>query len=194
MHILGLLGMPRRIYTYPEGLGWGTNNLIITIGAYVLAFGFLLFIWNVVVSLRSGRLAGPNPWDGDSLEWVTPSPPPPFNFVVIPTIASRSPLWEDRLNESELRSSLDRGPVLDDGKEVLATTPLDAQPDAILKLPGDSLAPLALSVVLTALFAALMLQTWWFVVIAGVAGLGIVAFWLWPRPRLGQTAGVYHHV
>ena len=110
MHILGLMGMPRRVYTYPEGLGWGTNNLIITIGAYVLAFGFLLFVWNVIVSLRSGRVAGPNPWDGDLLEWATPSPPPPFNFVVIPTIASRSPLWEDRLNESDLRSSLDRGP------------------------------------------------------------------------------------
>ena len=135
MHILGLLGMPRRVYTYPEGMGWDTSNLIITIGAYVLAFGFLLFVWNVVVSLKSGRVAGPNPWDGDSLEWATPSPPPPFNFVVIPTVASRSPLWEDRLRESELRSSIDRGPVLDDGKEVLATTPLDAQPDAILKMP-----------------------------------------------------------
>ncbi len=194
MHILWLMGMPRRIYTYPEGLGWDTNNLIITIGAYVLAFGFLLFVWNVVVSLRRGRLAGPNPWDGDTLEWTTPSPPPPFNFVVIPTVASRSPLWEDRLHDSELRSSIERGPVLDDGKEVLATTPLDAQPDAILKLPGDSLAPLFLGIVITALFAALMLQTWWGVAVAAVAGLGILAFWLWPRPRLGQTAGVYPHV
>lgn len=194
MHILGLLGMPRRVYTYPEGMGWGTDNLIVTIGSYVLALGFLLFVYNVVVSLRSGRLAGPNPWDGDTLEWSTPSPPPPFNFVVIPTVASRSPLWEDRIHDGELRSSIDRGPVLDDGKEVLATTPLDAQPDAILKMPGDSLSPLLLSIVLTALFAALMLLNWWGVVIAGVAGLAVLAYWLWPRDRLGQTAGVYHHV
>lgn len=194
MHILGLLGMPRRVYTYPEGMGWGTSNLIVTIGSYVLAFGFLLFVYNVVVSLRSGRLAGANPWDADSLEWATPSPPPPFNFVVIPTVASRSPLWEDRIHEGDLRSSIGRGLVLDDGKEVLATTPLDAQPDAILKMPGDSLSPLLLSIVLTALFAGLILLNWWAVGIAGIAGLAVLAYWLWPRDQLGQTAGVYHHV
>ncbi len=193
MHILGLMGMPRRIYTYSEGMGWGTNNLIITIGSYVLALGFLLFVYNVVVSLKRGRLAGANPWDADSLEWATPSPPPPFNFVVIPTVASRSPLWEDRIRESKLRSSVDTGPVLDDGKEVLATTPLDAQPDAILKMPGDSLSPLLLSIVMTALFAALMLMNWWAVAVAVLAGLAVIAYWLWPRDRLGQTAGVYHH-
>jgi cytochrome c oxidase subunit I+III len=194
MHLLGLLGMPRRVYTYPAGMGWGTDNLIVTIGAYVLALGFVVFLCNVAVSLRRGALAGANPWDADSLEWSTPSPPPAFNFVVIPTVASRCPLWEDRIDMSPLRSSIDRGPVLDDGKEVLATTPLDAQPDAILKMPGDSLSPLLLSIVLTGLFASLMLLNWWGVLVAAVAGLAILAYWLWPRDRLGQTAGVYHNV
>ena len=99
MHWTGLLGMPRRIYTYPAGLGWETPNLITTVGAFVLAFGILLFLINVFVSLRNGRLAGSNPWDAPSLEWSTPSPPPPYNFPVVPRIASRHPLWESRLGE-----------------------------------------------------------------------------------------------
>ncbi|MBV9758225.1 MAG: cbb3-type cytochrome c oxidase subunit I, partial [Alphaproteobacteria bacterium] len=100
MHIVGLLGMPRRIYTYPAGFGWHALNLIITVGAFLLALGILLFLVNVVVSLRRGGIAGPNPWDAPSLEWATPSPPPPYNFAVIPSVASRHPLWEKRLQEN----------------------------------------------------------------------------------------------
>ena len=81
MHISGLLGMPRRVYTYPENMGWDTLNLITTLGSYLFAIGFLLLIVNVIISLRRGPIAGPNPWDADSLEWATPSPPPPYNFV-----------------------------------------------------------------------------------------------------------------
>ena len=80
--------MPRRVYTYPEGMGWDTLNLITTIGAYIFAIGFLLLLINVVISRRSGAIAGPNPWDAATLEWSMPSPPPPYNFVVIPTVAS----------------------------------------------------------------------------------------------------------
>ena len=112
MHWTGLLGMPRRIYTYPAGLGWETPNLITTVGAFVLAFGILLFLINVFMSLRNGQLAGPNPWDAPSLEWSTPSPPPPYNFPVVPRIASRHPLWESRLGRRppSLRIARRRGP------------------------------------------------------------------------------------
>jgi cytochrome c oxidase subunit I+III len=194
MHILGLLGMPRRVYTYPAGLGWGASNLIVTAGAYLLAVGFMLLLVNVVVSLRKGHIAGPNPWDGDSLEWVTPSPPPPYNFVVIPTVASREPLWEDRLHQGDVRSSVIRGPVLDQGKEVLATTSIDARPNAILKLPEDSLAPLLLAVAVTLAFAGLLLLRPSIVILAGMAALATVAFWLWPRSHLGQTRKTLEHV
>jgi cytochrome c oxidase subunit I len=188
MHIVGLMGMPRRIYTYSPDMGWGTLNLITTIGSYVLALGLLLTLINVLVSLRRGALAAANPWDADSLEWSTPSPPPPFNFVVIPTVASRSPLWESRLQETEFSSTPHRGFVLDHGKETLGTTMLDAVPEVILKMPEDSLMPLLLSLALTVIFAALMTLSWWLLAAAGVVSLILLAVWLWPRAELGQIA------
>ncbi|MBV8911027.1 MAG: cbb3-type cytochrome c oxidase subunit I, partial [Gammaproteobacteria bacterium] len=99
MHLTGLFGMPRRVYTYAPGMGWSVLNLITTIGAFVLALGLLLLLVNVVRSLRRGAIAGANPWDGASLEWSVPSPPPPYNFSVIPIVASRHPLWEGRIEE-----------------------------------------------------------------------------------------------
>jgi cytochrome c oxidase subunit I+III len=128
MHISGLMGMPRRIYTYPAGLGWDTLNLITTIGAFLFAVGIGTFLVNVFISRLSGKPAGANPWDAPTLEWSVPSPPPPYNFAVIPIVASRHPLWEDRLNETSSRSSLHRGYLLDRGRETLATTVLDAEP------------------------------------------------------------------
>ena len=92
MHISGLLGMPRRIYTYPDSMGWDWLNLITTIGSFLFGFGVLLLIYNVVRSMRHGPSAGSNPWDAPTLEWATSSPPPPYNFAVIPVVASRHPL------------------------------------------------------------------------------------------------------
>src|SRR5665213_1109851 len=97
MHLVGLMGMPRRIYSYVPEMGWGPMNLVISLGALLFAAGVLIFVWNVVRSLRNGVPAGDNPWDAPTLEWATSSPPPPYNFAVIPTVASRHPLWEDRL-------------------------------------------------------------------------------------------------
>src|SRR5665811_1346291 len=92
-------------------------------------------------SLRSGTVAGRNPWDAPTLEWSVPSPPPTYNFAVIPVIASRHPLWEDRIASDEQRSSLLRGYRLDHGRETMGTTPIHAHPDLILRMPGDSYAP-----------------------------------------------------
>ena len=94
MHIAGLLGMPRRVYTYPDGMGWGTLNLVETIGAYVLALGLVLVAVNAIRSRFVGEPAGDDPWGGETLEWSTTSPPPPYNFERIPVVASASPMWE----------------------------------------------------------------------------------------------------
>jgi cytochrome c oxidase subunit I len=191
MHISGLLGMPRRVYTYPAGMGWDTLNLITTIGSYVFAAGVVLLLVNVVVSRRRGQAAGPNPWDADSLEWATPSPPPPYNFVVFPAIASRMPLWEDRLQISAFRSSLGRGMILNHGKEIIATTAVDAQPEVILKMPEDSILPLLCAIALTVGFVGALTHIWWLVGLSAVIALALTLIWLWPRDRLAQTADVH---
>ncbi|MBC7484112.1 MAG: cytochrome c oxidase subunit I [Rhizobacter sp.] len=192
MHILGLMGMPRRIYTYPAGMGWGAINMLVTIGAYVFAFGVLLFLINVFKSARKGTGAGANPWDAPSLEWAVPSPPPPYNFSVIPTVASRYPLWEDRMDNHGGHSVTTEGMLLDDGRETIGTTALDAIPDVILRMPSDSLAPLLLTLAITVLFAGLLFQAWWVVGLAVGACLVATIAWLWPEARLGQTMAVTH--
>ncbi len=94
MHIPGMLGMPRRIYTYPADRGWEMWNLVTTLGVPLQVLGVALFVVNIVVSLRQGALAGDDPWDAWTLEWATTSPPPPYNFAVVPTVLSRRPLWD----------------------------------------------------------------------------------------------------
>jgi cytochrome c oxidase subunit 1 len=94
MHVPGLLGMPRRIYTYEAGRGWDVWNMIVGIGAIFQAAGTLVFVYNMVRSYYKGKPAGPDPWDAWTLEWSTSSPPPDYNFAVTPTINSRRPLWD----------------------------------------------------------------------------------------------------
>ncbi len=93
MHFLGLIGMPRRIYTYAPDLGWNFWNLVSTVGAFLIALSFVVFLVSVAKTTRSGALAGPDPWDGRTLEWSIPSPPPPWNFARIPTVHDRDDFW-----------------------------------------------------------------------------------------------------
>jgi cytochrome c oxidase subunit 1/cytochrome c oxidase subunit I+III len=192
MHILGLLGMPRRIYTYSAGQGWGSLNLLVTMGAYVFAFGVLLLLVNVWKSLRHGKRAGPNPWNAASLEWATSSPPPAYNFAVIPTVASRYPLWERQMEGHSGESTTEAGFLLDEGRETIGTTPLDAIPDVILRMPGDSLSPLLLSLALVAVFVGMLVHSWWIFGVALGGSLVATVAWLWPEARLGQTMDIAH--
>jgi len=99
MMILGLLGMPRRVQTYPDGYGWGFWNMMATVGAFTIAVSILVFMWNVVYSLRKGAVAGPDPWDGRTLEWSIPSPPPPYNFAEIPQVHALDDFWHKKYTE-----------------------------------------------------------------------------------------------
>jgi cytochrome c oxidase subunit 1 len=139
MHFAGLLGMPRRIYTYPEELNLATYNLIETVGGFITALAVLLFLWNVVRSRRSERV-GPNPWGGFSLEWATTSPPAEYNFAAIPLVRSREPLWDAE-------------------EAILAVT--TAEPDEPIPLPNPSFWPLLTAIGIAATFALFMTNLWW---------------------------------
>ncbi|HET6205214.1 MAG TPA: cytochrome c oxidase subunit I [Terracidiphilus sp.] len=94
MHIPGLLGMPRQIYTYEPDRGWATLNMIVSVGGFLQGIAVLIFVYNMVYSYFRGETAGADPWDAWTLEWSTPSPPPVYNFAIDPEVASRRPLWD----------------------------------------------------------------------------------------------------
>jgi len=177
MHNLGLMGMPRRIFTYQAGLGFDGLNMLVTAGAFTLGIGILISIINLLVSLRNGRLAGPNPWNSDGLEWSMESPPPPYGSAHIPVVVSRHPLWDDFLEEEDPEN--DR--VLDWGRLTPATSSLDSEPLGIATIPEDSLAPLLMSLALFGFFLTFVFQMIWAALgfIVGTFLLG--CFWMWPR-------------
>jgi cytochrome c oxidase subunit I len=179
MHFLGLMGMPRRIYTYGGAMGWTDWNLAMTVGAFLLAAGIVLSIINFFVSARSGVPAGPNPWNADTLEWSTPSPPPPYGSAHIPTVASRHPLWDtyDEEYDPEDARALDRERL------TLSTTWLDARPVALAKMPEDSIWPLLLSLAISAVAGLLIARLIWWTLVPIVASLLVAAFWFWPKPE-----------
>jgi cytochrome c oxidase subunit I len=185
MHIAGLLGMPRRIYTYAPDMGWNTVNLITSLGAFVFALGVLVFLVDVAYSLRRGPPSGDDPWDAPTLEWSVQSPPPPYNFAVAPRIATRHPLWEARM-EGAMRSQLATGYLLDEGREALGTGALDGEPNVILKMPEDSFTPFWLGLATTLFFAGLALRAWWLAGAMLVLCAVSIVVWLWPRRQLGQ--------
>jgi cytochrome c oxidase subunit I len=177
MHLMGLMGMTRRIYTYPAGLGWGPLNLLATIGAFTLGLGILLSIINFFWSQTSGAMAGANPWGADSLEWDMPSPPPSYATVHIPTVVSRHPLWDDHDEEDDPNGNR----ILDQGRLTLSTSALDGEPVGIARMPEDTAAPFVAAVVLAFLFCALLLKWLWAALAVVIALYIISGFWLWPE-------------
>ncbi|MDB5961255.1 MAG: cytochrome oxidase [Massilia sp.] len=174
MHIAGLQGMPRRVYTYPTEMGWGMLNLISTLGAAVLTVGILLFIVNVLRSRRGGAIAGADPWQAGTLEWSTDSPPAPGNFSTPPVVASRYPLW----SEDGIAGSVTG--LADHRREVLVTSVLDAVPDHRATLPEPSIWPFISALAVTVLFVA-SIFTPWAVVWGAVLVTAPLVAWFWPR-------------
>ena len=149
MHISGMLGMPRRVWTYPGHLGWGPENFISTLGAFFLTGGLVLMAVNLVVSRFRGPLAGPNPFGGATLEWATSSPPPSYNFAVIPKVSSPYATWDEDDRETDPQR-LERGDfVLEGGHLTPGTTPVDGHMDEILAMPEESPWPITLAFVAT---------------------------------------------
>ncbi len=179
MHFTGLSGMPRRIYTYPSWTGWNGLNLTISVGAFLLALGLLLSLANFVHSLRAGKPAGSNPWNAESLEWAMASPPPSYAVEQLPTVGGRHPLW-DRHDELENHTAAHR---LDWGRLTLSTSTWAARPLAVAQMQEDSLAPLALALVLLFIFVALLVGAWVVTGILALLALITIGVWNWPETR-----------
>ena len=174
MHILGLKGMTRRIYTYPLEMGWGPANLLASIGAFVIAFGGLLFIVNVLKSRRSGAPAGSDPWEAPTLEWATASPPEFFNFLHLPVINSASPLWDPKE---------ERGIVVglrNDRREALTSTVMDAVVHRRYVFPASTIWPFLTALGVTIGLVGSVIQFSWYYVALALAAVGLVG-WFWPR-------------
>lgn len=181
MHILGLLGMPRRVYTYLPGMGWDTLNLLSTLGGLVLGLGILLFIMNVWKSLATGAAAGDNPWEAATLEWATTSPPPPYNFRTLPTVTSVTPLWDE---EGLPQTVQGPGPDPTDPlkRETAVTSFLEGRFERVLRMPEDTVVPFWFAVALAVAFVGLLVGVAWVVVVGGIGSLAALIAWLWP-PR-----------
>jgi cytochrome c oxidase subunit I+III len=176
MLLLALQGMPRRVYTYLPESGWAALNFTSTVGAVIFALGVALFLVNVARSLRAGALAGADPWGGETLEWATSSPPPPFNFAYVPVVEGRSPMWAQRgalpvvTGLSETR------------REVLLTTLYDAEPDARHEQPRETVWPFVAALGIFAFFGVLIFTPWALVSGPVVLFIGLLG-WAFPRRR-----------
>jgi cytochrome c oxidase subunit 1/cytochrome c oxidase subunit I+III len=172
MHIVGLLGMPRRNYTYPAHMGWTLLNFMESTGAYILAAGLLLIVLNLFISMVFGAEAD-DPFHGDTLEWSASSPPPPYNFVVIPTVTSPYGMYDtDDRDLDNKRLARGEG-LLDEGHETPTTTVQDAELVDILAMPPHSIWPPVCALALSGMFAMLLLVHYWiagaFLLLGGLA-------------------------
>ncbi|MCU1458864.1 MAG: cytochrome c oxidase, subunit [Actinomycetia bacterium] len=163
MHILGLEGQPRRTYRYGAGLGWDLMNRIASVGAFIIALGVLLLLINLWVSRKHGQLAGDDPWDGRTLEWSTPSPPPEYNFAEVPEVEARDDFWHRKYTEDD-RGLLVRLP----SGAAESTGPADAEAAHHIHLPSPSYYPLVLSLGLPILGYAAVYHALWLGIIGAI--------------------------
>jgi cytochrome c oxidase subunit I+III len=183
MHIVGLLGMPRRQYTYPPDLGWTGYNLAESIGAYLLAAGLLMVAANLIVSRFRGAPAGNDPFEGDTLEWSTTSPPPPYNYAVIPRVSSPYAMWDREDREEDARNLLAGEKVLEQGHETPAVTSVDAEWDEILEMPSSSPWPPVLALAISGVFAMIILEQWIAAGVFLVAAFAVLGAWHGKEPQ-----------
>jgi cytochrome c oxidase subunit I+III len=180
MHVTGLRGMPRRVATYPEGIGFDMLNLLSTIGAVILAAGFAIVVWDVIRPKGKQPHAKRNPWNAGTLEWLAEMPNKPWGVRSVPEIDSRYPLWD----QAHIIRDVDEGrfylPDAEERKrETLVTTPIDAVPVQCLRVPGDSFLPMIAAIFTGGLF--IFATFYWYVAaaVSGVLAVGVILYWLW---------------
>jgi cytochrome c oxidase subunit I+III len=185
MHITGLIGMPRRVWTYPEEMGWGTLNMVSTVGAFVFAAGVAVFVVDVILHFRPGNGPG-NPWNAGTLEWI---PADVYGTRSIPRVRSREPLWDQPELAREVeegRHYLPNAPT--GGRETIVTSPIEAEPQYVLRLPGPGWSPVLAAVFTAAFFLLLTVKVVVLAVICGVLAVVATLVWMWGQD-LGPGAG-----
>jgi cytochrome c oxidase subunit I+III len=191
MYIIGLLGMRRRVFTFPEELGVGTLNFISTMGAYFLGAGFAVVLLGLLYSAWRGRTAEDNPWRAGTLEWSIASPPHPSGFIRPPVVRDRYPLWH-QAPEDELQKVLNHAA---DGLEyrpagwraTLITDATNGLPQAVQHLPGPTLLPFITSVAILVTFGSVLVQSYITAAIATVFVVGLLCWWLYRDPPFDQN-------
>jgi cytochrome c oxidase subunit I+III len=174
MHVLGLQGMPRRIYTYQPDLPWHGLNLFVSASSLILIAGFLLFFVDAIRSARYGLPGGPNPWDAPTLEWATSSPPPSYNFLHIPVVNGSNPLWEQK---EEL---LVGAGLRVDRRELLVTSLAAAKPEAREASPRNSIWPFWAAIATTVMLIWSIFSPW--AVVWGSIPIAVTLIgWFWPK-------------
>jgi cytochrome c oxidase subunit I+III len=195
MHQLGFDGMPRRVYTYLPEQGLGDLNFVATIGAFMLGAGALVFMINAALNAFHGPLAGRDPWNGGTLEWSIPSPPPDYNFLTMPYLSSRYPIWEqdsvdppaDRVPEGWRSFSDSRNGE----RTTYVTTMLEARPEARAFLPAPTLLPFWLAMAVTTIFVAFLplvgFDTELFLIPIGIVLVYVFSvYWNWPEEPVAR--------
>ena len=177
MHFLGFEGEPRRTYTYPSGMGWGTLNLMATIGAFIIALGVLVFLVNVIFTIRRGEYCGEDPWDARTLEWMTSSPPPEYNFAEIPVVEHRDEFWHRKYTED------DAGRLVKLPPSDAATIPPRRDPKEPhgIHMPSPSYWPFVLALGLPIMGYGFVFKLYWLLAIGAlVAFFGLNAWTIEP--------------
>jgi cytochrome c oxidase subunit I+III len=181
MHLSGLLGMPRRVYTYPRGLDWEWPNLISSLGAALIAAAIAVFLVDLARNLRVAGKVDTNPWNAPTLEWL---PLDHYGARSIPRVESRHPLWD----RPALREEVSRGQhylpgTVTGGREALVTSPLAARPEYVILLPSDGWTPLLAATATAAFFLLLTVKLVTIAAVAGAGALALIVSWLWRTDR-----------
>ncbi|WP_207622737.1 cbb3-type cytochrome c oxidase subunit I [Falsiroseomonas algicola] len=183
LHHTGLAGMPRRVYTYPAGLGWEWSNLMASAGSLMFALGLLIFLGGLAHAAFRGRRTQDDPWGAGTLEWIA-TPPPVYNFRAVPVIESRYPLWDQAGLRGAVLNGVGFMPDPQGGRRLApATTEVEAVPEMALDLPGPTWSPLVTAAIFAGLFLGILVQAYAVAVAGAVAAFVAVVVWMWPSER-----------
>jgi cytochrome c oxidase subunit I+III len=180
MHLTGLLGLVRRVYTYPAGMGFDGLNLVSSVGSFVLAAGLAVFVWDVLGPKSRKPKSERNPWGAGTLEWLAEMSGRTWGVRSIPEIDSRNPLWD----RPDFVRDVDEGrfylPDAQEGRrETLVTSVIDARPEQCLRLPGSTFVTFWAAMFLGGVFIFATFHWWWATAISGMLALGAILYWLW---------------